>query len=365
MANQYKKIPARPREDHIATLDAVLDETSDIMLIVDKRLRIRESSRTAQTALGLPPAPDADRGLPLSDILSGEDDGSLVSALTSLESREGNQDIVSSFRQADGESLRVRIALRPLAKAGHVSGWALLVGRRFDASRDTGEPGRFGHLVGRVLRGYADPVFLIDAASRTIRACNDAAVAALGFQREELIGRSIDRFSETGKFYEEKGRASRFSYASSGVYQSKIGLRRKDKVVRSFIFTNVALFDDSGLLESILCILHDKSDEEACKAELFHLSGEIAAISKRLGVLTVAFASPGAVPCLSDHGLTNRQIEVVKLVASGSTTKAIAGELNLAEATVKSHLSLIYRKLLVNSRTELLHFIHEGGLRFE
>ena len=50
------------------------------------------------------------------------------------------------------------------------------------------------------------------------------------------------------------------------------------------------------------------------------------------------------------RGLTPRELEVLRLVATGKTNKAIALELFLSERTVERHLSNIFKKLHVNSR---------------
>lgn len=48
--------------------------------------------------------------------------------------------------------------------------------------------------------------------------------------------------------------------------------------------------------------------------------------------------------------LSPRELEVLALVADGTTNKRVADELHLSEATVKSHLLTIYAKLDVNDR---------------
>jgi DNA-binding NarL/FixJ family response regulator len=63
-----------------------------------------------------------------------------------------------------------------------------------------------------------------------------------------------------------------------------------------------------------------------------------------------------------DLGLTRREFEILQLVASGSTNRAIARLLWVSEQTVKFHLGNIYRKLDVANRTQASHFAHARGL---
>jgi DNA-binding NarL/FixJ family response regulator len=56
--------------------------------------------------------------------------------------------------------------------------------------------------------------------------------------------------------------------------------------------------------------------------------------------------------------LTAHERRVAALVARGMTNAEIGGELSVSPKTVESHLSSIYRKLELRSRTELaLHIV--------
>lgn len=55
---------------------------------------------------------------------------------------------------------------------------------------------------------------------------------------------------------------------------------------------------------------------------------------------------------LVDHGLTEREITVLRLVASGQTNKEVANSLELSEKTIKNHLGNIFHKLHVYDRTQ-------------
>lgn len=61
-------------------------------------------------------------------------------------------------------------------------------------------------------------------------------------------------------------------------------------------------------------------------------------------------------------GLTDREIEVLRLVAAGKPNAEVAAELVIAEKTVARHLSNIFVKLGVSSRTAAAAFAFEHGL---
>jgi DNA-binding NarL/FixJ family response regulator len=61
-------------------------------------------------------------------------------------------------------------------------------------------------------------------------------------------------------------------------------------------------------------------------------------------------------------GLTQRELELLRLVASGATNNRLAGQLFVTEQTVKFHLSNIYRKLGVANRTQASRFAYSHGL---
>ena len=71
------------------------------------------------------------------------------------------------------------------------------------------------------------------------------------------------------------------------------------------------------------------------------------------------------VPLTTRTGLTNRELEILKLVAGGASNGHIARQLWVTEQTVKFHLSNIYRKLGVANRTEAANFAHTQGLLVE
>lgn len=60
--------------------------------------------------------------------------------------------------------------------------------------------------------------------------------------------------------------------------------------------------------------------------------------------------------------LSDRELEVLKLIAEGNSNQQIASTLVVAESTIKTHLNNIYSKLNVNSRLQALTKAHTVGL---
>jgi DNA-binding NarL/FixJ family response regulator len=65
----------------------------------------------------------------------------------------------------------------------------------------------------------------------------------------------------------------------------------------------------------------------------------------------------------SDLGLTDRQVDVLTLMMQGKSNKAICRALNLAEPTVKNHVTAILKALDVSSRTEAVIAMNQLGLK--
>jgi LuxR family maltose regulon positive regulatory protein len=62
--------------------------------------------------------------------------------------------------------------------------------------------------------------------------------------------------------------------------------------------------------------------------------------------------------------LSQRELEVLQLIAQGNTNKEIAQQLIVAPGTVKAHAASIYRKLDVANRTEAVARARQLGILF-
>ncbi|MEU4447130.1 response regulator transcription factor [Actinosynnema sp. NPDC050801] len=63
------------------------------------------------------------------------------------------------------------------------------------------------------------------------------------------------------------------------------------------------------------------------------------------------------------EGLTDREVDVLRLVATGATNREIARRLHLSEGTVKNHVSRILGRLGLRDRTQAAVHARDRGLR--
>jgi len=82
-----------------------------------------------------------------------------------------------------------------------------------------------------------------------------------------------------------------------------------------------------------------------------HLFRDVTATKELLGLVQQRLAVPAA-PAEADAGLTRRELEVLRLMATGANTKIAAERLHVSPATIRNHVQNILGKLGVHSRLE-------------
>ena len=90
-------------------------------------------------------------------------------------------------------------------------------------------------------------------------------------------------------------------------------------------------------------------------------AGDVARAVRMVGLGMTVFVEPGpaaATPAM----LTDREREVLELIAGGATNREIAERLYLSPHTVKEHTSSLYRKLEVRNRAEAVQRAQRLGL---
>ncbi|MFI6706447.1 response regulator [Nonomuraea sp. NPDC050478] len=73
-------------------------------------------------------------------------------------------------------------------------------------------------------------------------------------------------------------------------------------------------------------------------------------------------AGPGNVQPRRPDGLTQREVEVLGLIAQGRSNAEIAGQLHISEATVKTHINNLFAKTRVRDRAQAVTYAFRQGL---
>ena len=104
-------------------------------------------------------------------------------------------------------------------------------------------------------------------------------------------------------------------------------------------------------------LLKDTQAEALCQAIKAAAAGQVQLTPKAAARLMQAVSTPE-----SPEALTERETEVLRLLAQGQSNKQIARLLNNTEHTIKSHVSRILSKLGVQSRTQATLYAIRTGL---
>ncbi len=104
-------------------------------------------------------------------------------------------------------------------------------------------------------------------------------------------------------------------------------------------------------------LLKNTEADELCRAIRAGAAGKVQLAPEAASSLINEVRAPA-----SPEALTERETEVLKLIARGKANKEIAGELFIDETTVKSHVHSILSKLNVRSRTQAVLYSVRLGL---
>src|SRR3546814_115811 len=77
------------------------------------------------------------------------------------------------------------------------------------------------------------------------------------------------------------------------------------------------------------------------------------------GTVTTA---PVPIPSRNNHGLSEREMQIIQCLVQGESNKMIANRLNIAEATVKVHMKTLLRKINAVNRTQAAIWALDNGI---
>lgn len=196
-----------------------------------------------------------------------------------------------------------------------------------------------------MLARAGDGVFVIGPDSRIVL-WNRSAERILGYSAREAIGRPCCEL-----FVGRDDKGNRLCYRGCHV----MTLARMGEAVQNFdmqtlsksgrpVWLNVSILSIPGAREDVAMMVHLFRDVTASKELLSMVHERLAA--------PVANGDAPEAPGV----LTRRELEVLRVVASGANTKLSAERLHVSPATIRNHVQNIFGKLGVHSRLEAVAY---------
>jgi len=143
------------------------------------------------------------------------------------------------------------------------------------------------------------------------------------------------------------------------------GITATDVIRRELPDTEVialtSVLEDSAVVGAVRAgaigyLLKDTSSDDLCQAIKAAAAGQVQLSPQAAAQLMHEMRTPESLPAL-----TERETDVLRLLAQGQSNKQISHSLSIGEKTVKTHVSNILNKLGVSSRTQAaLHAVRIG-----
>jgi two-component system, NarL family, response regulator LiaR len=124
-----------------------------------------------------------------------------------------------------------------------------------------------------------------------------------------------------------------------------------------------SVLDDSSVVSAVKAgaigyLLKDTQADELCRAIKAAAAGQVQLSPQAAARLMHEVRAPDVPPTT----LSDRESDVLRLLARGKANKEIAAELMIGEKTVKTHVSSILSKLGVQSRTQAALYAAQSGM---
>lgn len=110
-------------------------------------------------------------------------------------------------------------------------------------------------------------------------------------------------------------------------------------------------------------LLKDMEPEDLVENIKKAINGKTAISPELTEALATAIRSRETTEKVNTNSLTDREKQVLKLVANGLSNKMIARKLDIAEGTVKVHVKRVLNKLGMRSRVEAAVWVAEGKIK--
>jgi PAS domain S-box-containing protein len=209
------------------------------------------------------------------------------------------------------------------------------------------------------------PILVCNASDQVVMDVNEAFLDTFAYPSEEVIGRTLVEID----FIHDKGARTKLLAAlekTGSLDRVDVRMRKKDAEE-----IDCAVSADTVNIQNNPCyllVLMDVTERKRTELELVSAIEEVMKdaswFSRTLieKLANVKHVSSPKLPSVSFTDLTARERDVLGLICEGLADKEIAARLKLAPNTVRNHVSTVYSKLDVHSRSEAIVWARERGL---
>jgi len=207
-----------------------------------------------------------------------------------------------------------------------------------------------------LLEGTADAAFAIDVAGR-ISAWNQAAAELFGLNETQTMGVSCHQIlqcsDDDGTRCSEHCVLEHSAKINRPSVNFDLRLQTRNGKVWCNLSTLLASDPASGTTHTI-CIVRPREMRKRLEQALEEFV--------RTQTKSSLNGESSVMPAAEKAQLTSREIEVLKKVANGHSTKGIANQLNISSATVNNHIRHILTKFDAHSRLEAIRAAESAGV---
>lgn len=197
-----------------------------------------------------------------------------------------------------------------------------------------------------ILNRMADTLIITDINDKILIA-NQAALDLLEYKEEELLGKSIEIILSKR---DENGVMVSLDYASKSIDEEsqniyKIYYSNSNRAI-PVSFSKSFIYDEKNKKKGIFYIAFHATEE--------HQEGQES--------LTQTSESEKNIKIVGDIPLTNRELEIIKLIIGGLSNRDIADKLFISIRTVETHRKNIMQKLHTKNIIDLVHYATQNGI---
>lgn len=208
------------------------------------------------------------------------------------------------------------------------------------------------------IEGTADAAFAVDSTGR-ISAWNSTAAELFGISEAEAIGVQCHNIlqcsADDGIAVSENCTIARMAQSNHPLRNFDLRLQTKTGKLWCNLSTLQVKDPASGTRHTIY-IVHPREMRKRLEQALSEFVRTQAYIDSNGGPMI------SSRPTLVNLPLTVRELEILKHLANGNSTRTIASQLNISSATVNNHIKHILTKLDAHTRLEAIRHAENAGM---